>query len=242
MSTADWPAPWMRDRLAYEPRDLNLFVAALTHRSASGRNNERLEFLGDAVLNLVIAEHLFRAFPECTEGDLSRLRARVVSSDPLAEVSAALGIGDVLRLGSGELKAGGFRRKSILADALEAVVGALFLDGGLDTARRFIETEFRERIASLPPPDALKDAKTRLQEYLQSRGISLPRYEVERVEGEPHAQVFWVTCEVHGLGSKQQPKFSATAQGTGSSRRRAEQEAAERILVQIGAQTGETVP
>ncbi len=242
MSTADWPAPWMRDRLAYEPRDLNLFVAALTHRSASGRNNERLEFLGDAVLNLVIAEHLFRAFPECTEGDLSRLRARVVSSDPLAEVSAALGIGDVLRLGSGELKAGGFRRKSILADALEAVVGALFLDGGLDTARQFIETEFRERIASLPPPDALKDAKTRLQEYLQSRGISLPRYEVERVEGEPHAQVFWVTCEVQGLGGKQQPKFSATAQGTGSSRRRAEQEAAERILVQIGAQTGETVP
>ena len=242
MSTADWPAPWLRDRLAYEPRDLTLFEAALTHRSASGRNNERLEFLGDAVLNLVVAEHLFRAFPDCTEGDLSRLRARVVSSDPLAEVSATLGIGDVLRLGSGELKAGGFRRKSILADALEAVVGALFLDGGLETARRFIETEFRERIASLPPPDALKDAKTRLQEYLQSRGFSLPRYEVERVEGEPHAQVFWVTCEVHGLGGKQQPKFSATAQGTGSSRRRAEQEAAERILVQIGAQTGETVP
>jgi ribonuclease-3 len=243
MNGADWPAPWLRDRLAYEPRDLDLFSAALTHRSASGRNNERLEFLGDSVLNLVIAEHLFRAFPDCTEGDLSRLRARVVSSDPLAEVAATLGIGDVLRLGSGELKAGGFRRKSILADALEAVVGALYLDGGLEAARQFIETHFHDCIVSLPPPDALKDAKTRLQEYLQSRGISLPKYEVERVEGEPHAQVFWVVCEVHGLGGRSgQAKFSASAQGTGSSRRRAEQEAAERILGQISVQTGETIP
>jgi ribonuclease-3 len=242
MTAADWPAPWVRERLAYEPRDLSLFVAALTHRSAPGRNNERLEFLGDAVLNLVVAEHLFRAFPECTEGDLSRLRARVVSSEPLAEVGAAIGVGDALKLGSGELKAGGFRRKSILADAIEAVVGALFLDGGLDVARRVIEDLFQARIASLPPPDALKDAKTRLQEYLQSRGIPLPRYTVERVEGEPHAQVFWVSCEVHGLGGKQGPKLSATAEGAGSSRRRAEQEAAERILVEISERTGDTVP
>jgi ribonuclease III len=242
MNGADWPAPWIREKLAYEPRDLGLFVAALTHRSAPGRNNERLEFLGDAVLNLVVAEHLFRAFPECTEGDLSRLRARVVSSEPLAEVSAALGIGDVLHLGSGELKAGGFRRKSILADALEAIVGALFLDGGLDVARRVVETLFEARIASLPPPDALKDAKTRLQEYLQSRGFPLPRYVVERVEGEQHAQLFWVVCEVHGLGSRSGPKMSAKAEGSGSSRRRAEQEAAERILVEITARTGETVP
>jgi ribonuclease III len=242
MNGADWPATWVREKLAYEPRDLGLFVAALTHRSAPGRNNERLEFLGDAVLNLVVAEHLFRAFPECTEGDLSRLRARVVSSEPLAEVSAALGIGDVLHLGSGELKAGGFRRKSILADALEAIVGALFLDGGLDVARRVIEALFQARIASLPPPDALKDAKTRLQEYLQSRGFPLPRYVVERVEGEQHAQLFWVVCEVNGLGSRSGPKMSAKAEGSGSSRRRAEQEAAERILVEITARTGETVP
>jgi ribonuclease III len=242
MNGADWPAPWVREKLAYEPRDLSLFVAALTHRSAPGRNNERLEFLGDAVLNLVVAEHLFRAFPECTEGDLSRLRARVVSSEPLAEVSAALGIGDVLHLGSGELKAGGFRRKSILADALEAIVGALFLDGGLDVARRVVETLFQARIASLPPPDALKDAKTRLQEYLQSRGFPLPRYVVERVEGEQHAQLFWVVCEVNGLGSRSGPKMTARAEGSGSSRRRAEQEAAERILVEITARTGETVP
>jgi ribonuclease III len=166
----------------------------------------------------------------------------VVSSDPLAEVSASIGMGDVLHLGSGELKAGGFRRKSILADALEAVVGALFLDGGLDEARRVIETLFAGCIAALPPPEELKDAKTRLQEYLQSRGMALPRYSVERVEGEPHAQVFWVICEVHGLGGKQSPKITAKAQGSGSSRRRAEQEAAERILVEISERTGETVP
>ena len=232
MTRADWPAPWVREKLAYEPRDLTLFVAAMTHRSAPGRNNERLEFLGDAVLNLVVAEHLYRAFPECTEGDLSRLRARIVSSEPLAEVSAELGLGDALLLGSGELKTGGFRRKSILADALEAVCGAVFLDSGLDEARRVIESLFRSRIEALPPPDALKDAKTRLQEYLQSRGHSLPRYSVDRVEGEAHAQVFWVTCEVAMLRVR--------AQGSGSSRRRAEQEAAEGVLVQLGLQEEKT--
>lgn len=225
----EWPIPWLRDKLAYEPRDLGLFAAALTHRSASGHNNERLEFLGDAVLNLVVAEHLYRQFPNCTEGDLSRLRARVVSSEPLAEVAAALGLGDVLRLGSGELKTGGFRRKSILADALEAVCGALFLDGGLEVARRVIETLFEPRILALPPPEALKDAKTRLQEHLQSNGFALPAYIVDRVEGEAHAQVFWVTCKVQGM--------NVTATGSGSSRRRAEQEAAGRILQQLGLQS-----
>lgn len=226
----DWPAAWVREKLGYEPRDLGLFAAALTHRSASGANNERLEFLGDAVLNLVVAEHLYRVFPDCTEGDLSRLRARIVSSEPLAEVAASLGLGEVLRLGSGELKTGGFRRKSILADALEAVCGALFLDGGLDVARRVIEVLFQSRIAALPPAEALKDAKTRLQEYLQSRGHALPRYTVERVEGEAHAQVFWVKCEVTGLG--------LLARGSGSSRRRAEQEAAGRILQRLEADPG----
>ncbi len=232
MPSGDSLASWVREKLAYEPRDLGLFVAALTHRSAPGPNNERLEFLGDAVLNLVIAEHLYRAFPDSTEGDLSRLRARIVSSEPLAEVAASLGLGDVLRLGSGELKTGGYRRKSILADALEAVCGALFLDGGLEVARRVIEVLFGPRIAALPPPEALKDSKTRLQEYLQSRGYALPRYTVDRVEGEAHAQVFWVVCEVPGLGAR--------AEGSGSSRRRAEQEAAGRILQQIGLQTGTT--
>jgi len=225
VARSDWPLAWVRAELGYEPRDLGLFRAALTHRSAPGPNNERLEFLGDAVLNLIVAHHLYSAFPQAAEGDLSRLRARVVSSEPLAEVAASLKLGEVLQLGSGELKTGGFRRQSILADAFEAVCGALYLDGGLAAAERMIERLFGPLIAALPAPDELKDAKTRLQEYLQSRGVALPRYRVEGVEGEPHAQTFHVACEV--------PALRLAAQGQGSSRRRAEQEAAERILCAI---------
>ena len=223
----DWPLAWVRAQLGYEPRDPALFRAALTHRSAPGPNNERLEFLGDAVLNLVVAHHLYTAFPDATEGDLSRLRARVVSGEPLAEVAAALRLGEELQLGSGELKTGGFRRHSILADALEAVCGALYLDGGLAVAEGVIARLFQPRIAALPAPDELKDAKTRLQEYLQSRGLMLARYTVERVEGEAHAQTFHVSCVV--------PALRLAAEGQGSSRRRAEQEAAERILADIGS-------
>ena len=223
--SADWPIDWLREKLRYEPRDPSLFVAALTHRSAPGANNERLEFLGDAVLNLVIAEHLYRLYPEASEGDLSRLRAKVVSSEPLAEVAAGLGIGAALKMGSGELKSGGYRRKSILADAFEGLCGAVFLDRGLEAARTLIEEHFGARIAALPPLGALKDAKTRLQEYLQSRGSALPRYTVEFVEGEPHAQEFWVNCDVKALGLR--------ARGRGSNRRRAEQEAAAAVLLQL---------
>ncbi|MHB8812258.1 MAG: ribonuclease III [Steroidobacteraceae bacterium] len=222
MDRGEWPLAWVRAELGYEPRDPALFRAALTHRSAAGPNNERLEFLGDAVLNLVVAHHLYAAFPQASEGDLSRLRARVVSGEPLAEVAASLKLGEALQLGSGELKTGGFRRQSILADAFEAVCGALYLDGGLAVAEGVIERLFQPRIAALPAPQELKDAKTRLQEYLQSRGITLPRYRVERVEGEAHAQTFHVTCEV--------PALRLSGEGCGSSRRRAEQEAAERIL------------
>lgn len=230
MDRAEWPRAWLRRRLDYVPRDEGLFRAALTHRSASGLNNERLEFLGDAVLNLVVARHLFEALPEATEGDLSRLRARVVSAEPLAEVAASLELGDVLKLGTGELKTGGFRRQSILADALEALFGALFLDGGLEAAEALITRLLGPRIASLPAAETLKDPKTRLQECLQSRGLALPAYSVERVEGEPHAQTFHVSCRVKELG--------LAAQGSGSSRRRAEQEAAERILHSIETQSG----
>jgi ribonuclease-3 len=225
MTSGDWPARWIRDRLGYEPRDISLFIAALTHRSAPGQNNERLEFLGDAVLNLAVARHLYVVFPDASEGDLSRLRARVVSGEPLAAVAAGLGLGDELQLGSGELKTGGFRRQSILADALEAVCGALFLDGGLEAAERVILRLFGPRIAALPAPETLKDAKTRLQEYLQSRGYLLPRYAVDRIEGEAHEQTFQVTCDV--------PELGLHSEGRGSSRRRAEQEAAERILMII---------
>jgi ribonuclease III len=225
LTSADWPARWLRERLDYEARDLALFRAALTHRSATGPNNERLEFLGDAVLNLVVAQHLYGLFPRAAEGDLSRLRSRVVSSEPLAQVAAGLGLGDTLQLGSGELKSGGFRRESILADALEALFGAIYLDGGLEAAAAVIVRLFATRIAALPEPEALKDAKTRLQEYLQSRSLALPHYAVLNVEGEDHAQTFEVSCEVPALGLH--------SRGRGLSRRRAEQQAAERMLTQI---------
>jgi ribonuclease-3 len=227
MRAADWPCAWVLERLSYAPRDARLFSAALTHRSVSGANNERLEFLGDAVLNLLIAEHLYGAFPSASEGDLSRLRSQLVSGESLAQVAAALGLGDALYLGSGELKTGGFRRKSILADALEALCGAIFLDGGLDAARCAIEALFAARIAALPEPSTLKDAKTRLQELLQAQGLPLPSYVMERVEGEPHAHTFWVRCEVRML--------ERHAQGSGSTRRSAEQQAAERVLAQLAA-------
>jgi ribonuclease-3 len=220
-----WPLGWLRERLAYEPRDAALFEAALTHRSASGRNNERLEFLGDAVLNLVAADQLFRRHPAASEGDLSRLRARLVSAEPLAGIAQQIGLGDVLQLGSGELKTGGFRRQSILSDALEAVIGAIYLDGGLDEARRVVEPLLEPRIAAAPEPDALKDPKTRLQEWLQARSLPLPSYAVESIEGLPHEQQFRVRCEVARLG--------VSTRGEGSSRRRAEQEAARLLLAQL---------
>ena len=229
MDRPDWPLAWIRAELGYEPRDPALFRAALTHRSSPGPNNERLEFLGDAVLNLLVAHHLYTAFPQASEGDLSRLRARVVSGEPLAEVAASLRLGEALQLGSGELKTGGFRRQSILADAFEAVCGALYLDGGLAVAQSVIDRLLKPRIAALPAPHELKDAKTRLQEDLQSRGFTLPHYRVQRIEGEAHAQIFHVTCEV--------PALRLSAEGQGSSRRRAEQQAAERILSEMDAST-----
>ena len=216
------PAAWVRARLGIEPGDARLFAAALTHRSASGANNERLEFLGDAVLNLIVADILYRRFPEASEGDLSRLRARVVSTEPLAEIAVSLGLGEALRLGSGELKTGGFRRASILADAFEALCGACYLDGGLQAARDALQPLVLPRIEALPDPSELKDAKTRLQEYLQSRGLGLPRYSIERIEGEPHAHLFHVLCQI--------PKLGLTAPGSGASRRKAEQSAAQAIL------------
>ncbi|HEU4779611.1 MAG TPA: ribonuclease III [Steroidobacteraceae bacterium] len=213
-------------RLGYAPRDRALFVVALTHRSAEGPNNERLEFLGDSVLNLLLSERLYREFPNASEGDLSRLRARLVSEAPLAEIALEMQLGELLALGSGELKTGGFRRQSILADAFEALVGALYLDGGLDAARNIIGPMFETRIAGLPEPSTLKDAKTRLQEHLQANARSLPVYAVKRTSGEPHAQIFVVTCAV--------AHASLETEGEGPSRRRAEQAAAEAALRALG--------
>jgi ribonuclease-3 len=221
MNSLHTPLAWVRARLGHEPGDAALFELALTHRSAAGDNNERLEFLGDAVLNLLVAEHLYERFPDADEGTLSRLRASLVSGESLARIAADLQLGDALALGAGELKTGGFRRESILADALEAVCGALYLDGGLAAARSVMLAALREALAGLDALAELKDPKTLLQEWLQARGMALPRYSVESVEGESHAQHFRVSCEVEALAQR--------ADGEGSSRRRAEQAAA-RVL------------
>jgi len=221
-ATPDDQAQMLASRLGYEPRDRALFITALTHRSAEGPNNERLEFRGDSVLNLLLSERLYREFPGASEGDLSRLRARLVSEEPLAEIALEMQLGELLLLGSGELKTGGFRRQSILADAFEALCGAMYLDGGLEPVRARIEPLFESRIAALPEPSTLKDAKTRLQEYLQANGHPLPVYAVKRTSGEPHAQVFLVSCSV--------PHAGIETEGEGGSRRRAEQVAAQAAL------------
>lgn len=223
---------WVERKLGYRCSDAALVAAALTHRSAGGAHNERLEFLGDAVLSFAVADLLYRAFPKAAEGELSRYRATLVSGEALADVAESLGLGDQLRLGPGELKSGGFRRRSILADALEALIGAVHLDGGYAAAAAVVERIMSPRLPALPAALALKDPKTRLQEWLQGRGLPLPRYSVEAVSGEPHDQTFRVQCEVDALGVR--------AEGVGSSRRRAEQEAAEAVLSRLAS--GEVNP
>lgn len=218
---------WSEARLGYRFGDAALLDAALTHRSAGRANYERLEFLGDSVLNFAVAVLVYHSYPEADEGDLSRYRASLVSGQSLAEAASGLELGEQLRLGSGELKTGGFRRGSILADALEALFGAVYLDGGLDAARGVIERLFADRLAGLPDARDLKDPKTRLQELLQARGRRLPAYAVDDVSGEPHEHWFVASCEVEELGLRER--------GEGSSRRRAEQAAAERVLEQLSA-------
>ena len=223
-------AEWLRDALGYECRDPALLEAALTHRSAGGPHNERLEFLGDAVLNCVVAMLIFREFAAADEGDLSRFRASLVSGEALAVLALEINLGEQLRLGSGELKSGGFRRKSILADTLEALFGAIYLDGGFDAAAGVIQRLFVTRLDRLPSAAELKDPKTRLQEALQAQGLPLPSYNVESVSGEAHNQFFQVSCEVAALGLK--------AIGSGQSRRRAEQAAASELLLAMAVPAG----
>lgn len=201
-----------------------LFVAALTHRSAGQNNNERLEFLGDAILGMVIAAELYKRFPDASEGELSRLRASLVRGETLAEIARDLEIGALLHLGPGELKSGGYRRDSILADAFEAILGAIYLDSDFETCKRVLLSLFANRLNNISPATIQKDPKTQLQEYLQSRQIALPDYTVIDVAGEAHAQIFTVECNVAGIEA-------ATA--TGSSRRKAEQAAAEKTLIML---------
>jgi ribonuclease III len=199
-----------------------LCYTALTHRSAGADHNERLEFLGDSILNCAVARMLFDAHPQADEGALSRLRASLVSGESLAQIAAGLQLGDFLRLGSGELKTGGFRRSSILADALEAMLGAIFLDAGFDAAAAAVSRILSAKLSELPAAGSLKDPKTQLQELLQARGLALPVYTLTAVTGEPHEQAFVVTCEV--------PVFGIAAVGEGASRRRAEQLAAAKVI------------
>lgn len=213
---------WLKQRLQYEFADPDLFARALTHRSARGRSNERLEFLGDAVLDTVISEFVYRAMPDAPEGDLSRVRSSLVKDSSLADIAATLGLGDHLILGVGERKTGGHRRESILADGLEALFGAVYLDTGYEACRQLIERVFGERLIELPDPGDLRDPKTRLQEWLQARGLPLPDYEVTDVSGKAHQRRFVVSCTVEGTGEPQT--------GTGASRRSAEQQSAERML------------
>ena len=210
----------------YNFNDPQLLQAAVTHRSAGGQNNERLEFLGDAVLGYIIADWLYTLFPDANEGQLSRLRASLVKKETLADIARSVTIGDYLRLGAGELKSAGFRRDSILADALEAILGGIVLDSGFEACRACVQRLFSCKINQLSMLDELKDPKTRLQEYLQSRKLDLPVYEVTKVTGKSHNQQFHVECWVAGA--------QQASQGKGSSRRRAEQAAAAGMLERLG--------
>jgi ribonuclease-3 len=213
--------------IGYDFENQSLLTQALTHRSFGSVNNERLEFLGDGVLNFIIASQLYIVFPKLDEGDLSRLRAHLVKEPTLGELAITLNIGEALRLGEGELKSGGWRRPSVLADALEAIIGAVFLDAGFDAAQAVVIKLFTPLIDKIDPKSIGKDPKSLLQEYLQSKKIDVPDYEVLAIEGEAHCQTFRVECKV--------AKFNITTQGEGTSRRNAEQEAAKHAYQQITA-------
>jgi ribonuclease-3 len=216
---------WLQTTLGYRFNDAHLLQQALTHRSCPGDNNERLEFLGDAVLDVVMAEVVFRTHANAPEGDLSRLRASLVKDTSLAELSSSLGLGDHLVLGGGERKSGGHRRESILADALEAIFGAVYLDAGFEAARSVIERAFGDRLTNLPSVDELQDPKTRLQEWLQARALGLPSYELASVSGKAHQQKFEVNCSVRD--------GTTVTTGSGTTRRNAEQESAEKMLAAL---------
>jgi len=211
--------------LGYRFKDVARLEQALTHRSFGQPNNERLEFLGDSILNCVIAMALFERFGELREGELSRLRASLVCQDALHRIAVQLALGDDLRMGEGELKSGGFRRPSILADALEAVFAAVFLDQDFAAAKALIDRLYAPLVADIDPHVALKDPKTALQEWLQGRKLPLPNYVTIGIHGEAHAQEFEVACEVNAL------KLRTT--GRGASRRAAEQQSAELALAQL---------
>ncbi|MBV57518.1 MAG: ribonuclease III [Gammaproteobacteria bacterium] len=216
----------LQKHLNYQFSDQELVRTALTHRSANRPNNERLEFLGDSLLGFIVAEILFEIYPDAREGDLSRMRAGLVNKESLAEFARELELGECLRLGLGELNTGGKDRDSILADTVEAIIAAIYLDGGIEACRQFVRRWSEARLSSQFADAQQKDNKTRLQELMQSQGLPLPRYEVVKISGEDHQQLFQVSCRVAPL-----QKFQI---GHGRSKRFAEQEAAQKALEQLG--------
>ncbi len=212
-------------RLGYQFNNDKLLEQALTHRSAKGSHNERLEFLGDSVLGFVIAENLYQKFPQSSEGELTRMRSSLVKGVTLADLAREFNLGDYLILGPGELKSGGFRRDSILEDAIEAIIGAVFLDADIDTVKTIILQWFESRLVKINPENEQKDPKSRLQEYLQGRQIPLPQYEVIQITGQSHQQEFTVRCSSEKLAIEVITK--------GASRRKAEQEGALQLLEKI---------
>lgn len=215
----------LQNKLAYQFKQLEKLQLALTHRSAAQQHNERMEFLGDAVLGAVISEQLYKKFPQADEGQLSRLRSFLVKEKALFELAQSFDLGDYLNLGSGELKSGGFTRRSILADAFEAIIAAIYLDAGFENTKTFILNIYQDKLSSLSLDMAKKDAKTRLQEWLQGENLQIPVYQVIAEEGKDHAKTYTVSCQIEYQ--------SITTQGQAKSRRKAEQEAASKALEQI---------
>ncbi|OEF27784.1 ribonuclease III [Vibrio rumoiensis] len=212
----------LQKKVGYQFNDVNFLHLALTHRSANSKHNERLEFLGDSILSFVIADELYHRFPNINEGDMSRMRATLVRGHTLAQLGREFELGDYLKLGPGELKSGGFRRDSILADAVEAIIGACYLDSDIEVVRRVVLAWYDSRLEEIQPGVSQKDPKTRLQEFLQGRRKPLPVYTVANIKGEAHNQEFTVSCEITGV--------SDVIVGKGTSRRKAEQAAAELAL------------
>ncbi|MBP8173022.1 MAG: ribonuclease III [Aeromonadaceae bacterium] len=215
----------LEKKLGYLYVNDDLLKRAITHRSAGSRHNERLEFLGDSILSLVIAEALYHRFPDVSEGDMSRMRATLVREKTLAELAREFDLGEYLILGPGELKSGGYRRESILADTVEAIIGSIYLDSDMERIRTLLLQWYASRLDEIRPGADQKDPKTRLQEFLQGRRRPLPSYAVIKVKGEAHNQEFTVQCDIEGM--------EAPVIGVGSSRRKAEQSAAEKALEQL---------
>ncbi|MDD0822877.1 ribonuclease III [Mannheimia sp. AT1] len=217
----------LQKKLGYQFNNLDYLTQALTHRSAAAKNNERLEFLGDSILNFTIGKALYDKFPKANEGELSRMRATLVREQTLAIIARQFDLGDYLKLGPGELKSGGYRRESILSDCVEAIIAAIYLDCDMAKAMEKVVDWYADLLKEISPGDSQKDPKTRLQEYLQGKKQPLPEYDVLDIKGEAHNQTFRVTCKVITIDE--------TFIGTGTSRRKAEQDAAEKVLAVIKA-------